>query len=86
MTLVEISPTATVPDRVAGDESRLSHIIPRGPDGKSADVVLVEAGIFGRPVIALCGFTWVPQRDPEKFPVCTRCIAEYEKLGYQWQS
>lgn len=85
MTLLETTPITAIPDRVAGDESRLTHIVKRGEDGKSADVILLEAGIFGRPVIALCGFTWIPQRDPEKFPVCTRCIAEYEKLGYSWQ-
>lgn len=34
----------------------------------------------GTPVIALCGKTWVPGRDPNKFPVCPDCKRIYEGL------
>lgn len=37
--------------------------------------------ILGEPVTALCGKTWVPSRDPKKYPLCERCkeIAEQYK-------
>lgn len=34
---------------------------------------ITRAYIEGTPVIALCGKVWVPNRDPEKFPVCPEC-------------
>ncbi len=34
---------------------------------------LVESMIYGVEVTALCGWKFVPIRDPEKFPVCPRC-------------
>jgi len=35
---------------------------------------------MGTPVVALCGKTWVPGRDPDKFPVCPTCKEIYEGL------
>lgn len=34
---------------------------------------VTEAYINGTPVEALCGYVWVPSRDPEALPVCPRC-------------
>jgi Protein of unknown function (DUF3039) len=47
------------------DGSDYAHYAPK--DG------LVEAMIYGSFVTALCGWRFVPMRDPEKFPVCPRC-------------
>lgn len=41
---------------------------------------LVEAMIYGTPVIALCGLRFIPRRDPERFPVCPKCKALHEVL------
>lgn len=48
-----------------GDHERFAHHVP-------ADE-LADALIYGTPVTALCGKTWVPSRDPERFPVCPEC-------------
>lgn len=34
---------------------------------------IADAYVFGQEVIALCGHTFVPTRDPEKFPLCPKC-------------
>lgn len=49
--------------------------------GESASVT--EGYVMGTPVMALCGTTFVPSRDPKKFPVCPTCkkIAEALFLG-----
>lgn len=81
MTIVEKSPVEILAEYVPGDEDKFAHIVKRGSDGKSADVIIMEAGIYGTPVQALCGFTWIPQRLAEKFPVCTYCLAEFKAMG-----
>jgi hypothetical protein len=48
----------------------VAHIIDRD---KAAD-----AYIFGHEVEALCGYRWVPSRDPKGLPVCPLCRAELE--------
>jgi Protein of unknown function (DUF3039) len=67
---VEIDPTT--------GEPRASHIVPAVP-GKSGPEVVMEARINGTPVTALCGYTWVPQRDPKQYPVCTKCAAIFKE-------
>jgi hypothetical protein len=41
---------------------------------------LVESMIYGAEVTALCGWKFVPTRDPEKYPVCPRCKRIHEGL------
>jgi hypothetical protein len=40
----------------------------------------MESAVAGTPVIALCGKVWIPNRDPQKFPVCPECKEIYESL------
>ena len=49
-----------------GDHEKLAHIVLP----KSA---VTEAYIAGTPVTALCGKSWVPTRDPGRYPVCETC-------------
>lgn len=65
-------------------ENRVSHIV--GPkytdEGKIQGAALVmEAIVNGTPVTALCGFTWVPSRNPDNFPVCPACKSIVERRG-----
>ncbi len=55
-----------------GDHERFSHYVRKEK--------IVESAVLGTPVIALCGKTWVPGRDPEKFPICPICKEIYEGL------
>lgn len=60
--------TITRPDtQVAepGDSERFSHYVRKEK--------ILEAAVTGQPVIALCGKVWIPNRDPQRFPVCPAC-------------
>lgn len=55
-----------------GDHERYSHYVRKEK--------IVESAVMGTPVIALCGKVWVPNRDPQKFPVCPECQEIYDGL------
>jgi hypothetical protein len=65
-------------DRVApaeteeGDHERFAHYVKKDK--------IVESAVLGAPVIALCGKVWVPNRDPQRFPVCPECQEIYQSL------
>jgi Protein of unknown function (DUF3039) len=42
--------------------------------GMTAQDVVNIARLNGLPVVALCGYTWVPVHNPEKFDACESCI------------
>ena len=54
-----------------------AHIVKVGP-GENAAAKILEARVMGTPVEALCGFVWVPSRDPKQLPVCQECKNVYE--------
>ncbi|MBA2640839.1 MAG: DUF3039 domain-containing protein [Nocardioidaceae bacterium] len=69
---VQLSPGArtlddarTQPSTGDGDHERFSHYVPQDK--------LTAAMVEGTPVVALCGKTWVPSRDPQRFPLCPEC-------------
>lgn len=55
-----------------GDHERFAHYVQKDK--------ILESALTGKPVIALCGKVWVPNRDPEKFPVCPDCKKIYDQL------
>jgi hypothetical protein len=57
-----------------GDHDLMAHLV-RGKDK------LTEALINGTPVTALCGKTWVPTRDPNRFPRCPTCVEIAQAMG-----
>ena len=59
----------------AGDHERFAHYVRKDK--------IVESAVTGAPVIALCGKVWVPNRDPQKFPVRPDCKKIYDKLNEQ---
>ena len=74
------TPAETRPDVeevVEPGEPANSHIVKVDP-GESAVAKVLEARIYGTPVEALCGFVWVPSRDPKQLPVCEKCKSIYE--------
>jgi Protein of unknown function (DUF3039) len=32
------------------------------------------------PAVALCGKKWIPNRDPDRYPVCPTCKEIYDAL------
>ena len=54
-----------------GDHDRFSHY------ARKADIV--ESTVTGKPIVALCGKVWVPDRNPDRFPLCPKCKELYEQ-------
>lgn len=55
-----------------GDHERFSHYVKKDR--------IVESAVLGVPVVALCGKVWVPNRDPQRFPICPDCRDIYNSL------
>jgi len=42
---------------------------------------MLESALTGLPVVALCGYVWVPQGgNPDRFPTCSKCQEIYDAL------
>jgi len=54
-----------------------AHIVKVEP-GETATAKILEARVMGTPIEALCGYVWVPSRDPKQLPVCEECKSIYE--------
>jgi uncharacterized membrane protein YgcG len=65
-------PEEVTQDFDPGDHERFAHYVRKER--------ILESAVTGRPVIALCGKVWVPNRDPNQFPVCPTCKEIYEGL------
>jgi hypothetical protein len=48
-----------------GDHDRFAHYV------RKADIT--RAMVEGVEVVALCGKKWIPNRDPNRYPVCPTC-------------
>jgi len=67
----------TRPDEeVRTGEPQVAHIVKS--DGGDAVARVLEARINSTPLEALCGTVFVPQRDPSRLPMCSRCKDIYE--------
>lgn len=67
--------TVTTPET---EEPIHAHIIDRGDDPRTAQEIVVEARINQTPITALCGHVWVPNRNPLKYPLCSKCVEIFE--------
>lgn len=79
MTDLETMPAVVDPDTeevTETSEPTAAHIV-KVKRGENAAAVVLEARVMGTPVEALCGFVWVPSRDPKQLPVCEECKAVY---------
>ena len=41
---------------------------------------ITESAVTGKAVRALCGKKWIPNRDPQKFPICPTCKEIHARL------
>ena len=63
----------------------VTHIvwIPEDKMKMSAAAYVMAARIEGLMIRALCGYEWVPSRDPKQHPVCGKCRDIWERSGSQ---
>jgi hypothetical protein len=67
-TLLEREQKTTDPDFTR------THIVNCPEDKPDTATWLTEARVMGLEVEAVCGYRWVPTRDPERFPLCEACV------------
>lgn len=60
---------------MAGDNPHISE----GDDLDALQIVDI-ARMRGDEVIALCGYKWVPKRNPEKYPLCNGCMKMWGEM------
>lgn len=62
-----------------------AHIVmtPANEPDETPQAYVMRARIEGFPVTALCGHTWVPQKDPAPLPVCATCLSYYQVDPFQ---
>ena len=65
MTSIDTRPVVDPQLDEGDDDDRYSHYV------RKEDIM--RSAVDGVPVKALCGKTWLPGKDPEKFPVCPQC-------------
>ena len=65
------------------DPDEASHIVkvPPGEPDQTPQAYVMRARLEGFPITALCGYTWVPVRDPIPLPVCSTCRDVWENVG-----
>jgi Protein of unknown function (DUF3039) len=73
---VDLEPDEETESIAQTGEPTAAHIV-KVKRGENAAAVVLEARIMGTPVEALCGFVWVPSRDPKQLPVCEECKSIY---------
>ncbi len=54
------------------EDPKYSHYV------KKEDIM--RSAVDGVPAVALCGKKWLPNRDPEKYPICPRCVEMMDML------
>jgi hypothetical protein len=76
------APTELARTETTDDAGNATHIV-FVPEhlNVSPQALVMEARVEGIPVTALCGHTWIPQRDPKPLPVCSRCLDIYQQPG-----
>lgn len=63
-------PAVADPKLDDGDHEKFAHYV--------LDDDILKSQWTGDPIVALCGKVWVPNRDPEKFPICPECQELYD--------
>lgn len=66
MSDIAVRPEVAPPSLDDGDHEKQAHVVVPAS-------AVNEAYMTGTPVTALCGKTWVPTRDPERYQVCGTC-------------
>lgn len=71
--VIESSPQ-TSSDRTGPEDC--AHIVDQRDPANNITAAVVE----GREVTALCGYRWIPYREPEGRPVCEACVEAYGRI------
>jgi hypothetical protein len=78
MTSLPTTETLSEPDTTldSNDPADCAHIVDQRDPANDIATAVVE----GREVTALCGYRWIPYREPNGRPVCEPCVEAYGRL------
>lgn len=65
-------------DKTSTDKAECAHIVLEKGEDETAHAHVMRARIEGFPVTALCGYTWVPNKQATGLPVCAECEAIFK--------
>jgi Protein of unknown function (DUF3039) len=70
--------TLTQPDTNldSTDPRDCAHIVDQRDPANDVTTAMIE----GREVTALCGYRWIPYREPKGRPVCEPCVEAYGRI------
>lgn len=65
------------------EPTEAAHIVMTPPKWQplTPQAYVMLARVEGFPVTALCGHTWIPEKDPAPLPVCSSCLEIYQQPG-----
>lgn len=69
--------TAPVPQTGKAEQAHIVMVPPGEPD-QTPQAYVMRARVEGFPVTALCGYTWVPNKQATGLAVCPECKAIFE--------
>lgn len=55
-----------------GDHDKFAHYVRKEK--------ILQAAVTGKPVRALCGKKWLPNSNPDRFPICPDCKKIYDMM------
>jgi hypothetical protein len=58
------------------DPADCAHIVDQRDPANDITTAVIE----GREVTALCGYRWIPYRQPQGRPVCEACVEAYGRI------
>jgi hypothetical protein len=58
------------------DPAECAHIVDQRDPANDIATAIIE----GREVTALCGYRWIPYREPQGRPVCEACVEAYGRM------
>jgi len=64
------------------DPGHATHIVLRANAEESSQAYILRAMVEGFEVEALCGYRWIPSKDPKDYPICSKCKDIYEGHGH----
>jgi len=73
-TLTETEPDTNLDAASPGD---CAHIVDQRDPANDVATAIIE----GREVTALCGYKWIPYREPNGRPVCEACVEAYGRIN-----
>ncbi len=79
MTTATLDPITIQNVETKSEDGKYAHIVYLPENEKlTVHAYILEARINGFEVEALCGYRWIPQRDPKSLPLCSKCLEIYQ--------